>query len=144
MTTAAKVNFYLLKKGQSSEQYLFACRLCEKILTQKLKTYIHTDTQEQAQYLDDLLWSYRPESFLPHSMITTELDEDVNIIIGYADNYQQESDILINLSQEIPAFHANFSRIVEIIPADEDAKALGRMRWKHYKDAAYELETHDV
>jgi DNA polymerase-3 subunit chi len=144
MSNPAKVNFYLLKNGQSSEQYLFVCRLCEKIFAQKLKAYIHTDTEEQAQYLDDLLWSYRAESFLPHSMITTELDEDVNIIIGYADKYQQKFDVLINLSQDIPDFHAEFSRIVEIIPSDENAKALGRVRWKHYKDADYELEAHDV
>ncbi|MBN4053617.1 DNA polymerase III subunit chi [Haliea sp. AH-315-K21] len=144
MSKMPKVNFYLLKHGQSSEQYTFACRLCEKILSQKLKAYIHTDTQEQAQYLDDLLWSYRPESFLPHCVIGTDLDEDVSIIIGYADKYQKKFDVLINLSQDIPDFHTSFSRIVEIIPADEEAKALGRVRWKHYKDASYELETHDA
>ncbi|MFL2840436.1 MAG: DNA polymerase III subunit chi [Pseudohongiellaceae bacterium] len=140
----SKVTFYLLKDGQSSEQYMFACRLCEKILSQKLKTYIHTDTKEQAEYLDDLLWSYQPESFLPHCIIDTNLDEDVSIVIGYADKYQKEFDVLINLSQEFPNFHTSFSRIVEIIPADEEAKALGRIRWKHYKVADYDLETHDA
>lgn len=140
----SKVNFYLLKNGQSSEQYVFACRLCEKILSQNLKAYIHTDTQEQAQYLDDLLWSYRPESFLPHCMIDTDLDEDVSIVIGYADKFQEKSDVLINLSQGIPDFHANFSRIVEIIPSDEEAKTQGRLRWKQYKDAGNEIETHDA
>ena len=140
----SKVNFYLLKNGQSSEQYVFACRLCEKILSQKLKAYIHTDTQEQAQYLDDLLWSYRPESFLPHCLIDTETDEEVSIVIGYADKFLEKSDVLINLSQDIPDFHASFSRIVEIIAADDESKAQGRLRWKQYKDAGYELETHEA
>ncbi len=140
----SKVNFYLLKQGESTEQYVFACRLCEKILSQKLKAFIYTDTQEQADYLDDLLWSYRPESFLPHCVIGTDLDEDVSIIIGYADKYQKGFDVLINLSQNIPEFHNEFNRIVEIIPATEDAKAQGRLRWKQYKDAANELDTHDV
>ncbi len=139
----SKVNFYLLKQGQSSEQYVFACRLCEKILSQKLQAYIHTDTKEQAHYLDDLLWSYRPESFLPHCVIDTEFDEDVSVVIGYADKYQKDFDVLINLSQNIPDFHSNYSRIVEIIPASEKGKALGRVRWKQYRDAEYELETHD-
>ncbi len=139
----SKVNFYLLKQGQASEQYVFACRLCEKILSQNLKAYIHTDTEEQAQYLDDLLWSYRPESFLPHCVIDTDVDEDVKLIIGYAEKYQKNFDVLINLSQDIPAFHTEFSRIVEIIPAEENAKALGRLRWKKYKDSGLELETHE-
>lgn len=139
-----KVNFYLLKQGESTEQYVFACRLCEKILSQKLKAYIHTDTQEQANYLDDLLWSYRPESFLPHCVIDTELDEEVSIVIGYADKYQQGFDVLINLSQSIPEFHAEFPRIVEIIPASEEAKTQGRVRWKQYKEADCDLDTHDV
>lgn len=137
-----KVNFYLLQQGESTEQYVFACRLCEKILSQNLKAYIHTDTQEQADYLDDLLWSYRPESFLPHCVIDIELDEEVSIVIGYADKYQQGFDVLINLSQSIPEFHAEFPRIVEIIPASEEGKAQGRVRWKQYKEAAYELDTH--
>ncbi len=119
----SKVNFYLLKQGESTEQYIFACRLCEKILSQKLKACIYTDTQEQADYLDDLLWSYRPESFLPHCVFDTELDEDVSIIIGYADKYQQGFDVLINLSQSIPEFHGEFPRIVEIIPDTEEGKA---------------------
>lgn len=140
----SKVNFYLLKNGESSEQYVFACRLCEKILSQQLKAYIHTDTLEQAQYLDDLLWSYRPESFLPHCLIDTDVDEDVNIVIGYADKNQKDFDVLVNLSQEIPEFHTNFSRIVEIIPANDESKAQGRLRWKRYKDAGNELETHDA
>lgn len=140
----SKINFYLLNDGQSTEQYVFACRLCEKILSQKLKTYIHTDTQEQAQYLDDLLWSYRPESFLPHCMVDIELDEDVSIVIGYADKFLEKSDVLINLSQDIPEFHTNFSRIVEIIPSDDEAKAQGRLRWKLYKDAGNEIEAHNT
>jgi DNA polymerase III subunit chi len=139
-----KVDFYLLKQGQSTEQYVFACRLCEKILSQNLKAYIHTDTVEQANYLDDLLWSYRPESFLPHCMIDIELDEEVSIVIGYAEKYQQGFDVLINLSQGIPKFHDEFSRIVEIIPASEEDKAKGRERWKQYKEAKCDLDTHDI
>lgn len=140
----SKVNFYLLKQGQSTEQYIFACRLCEKILSQNLKAYIHTDTEEQANYLDDLLWSYRPESFLPHCVIDTELDEDVSIVIGYAEKYQHGFDVLINLSQSIPEFHADFPRIVEIISASEDDKTKGRERWKQYKEAGHDLDTHNV
>lgn len=140
----SKVNFYLLKNGQTSEQYFFACRLCEKILSQKLKAYIHTDTQEQARYIDDLLWSYRPESFLPHCLIDTNLDKDVSIVIGYADKFLEESDVLINLSQSVPDFHGSYSRIVEIIPSGEEGKLAGRLRWKKYKDASYELEMREA
>ena len=104
--TIPKANFYLLSQDQPAEQYVFACRLCEKILSQNLKAYIHTDTEEQAQYLDDLLWSYRPESFLPHYLYGTEVDEAVSIVIGYTVNYHQGFDVLINLSSNIPKFHA--------------------------------------
>tara|TARA_R110000824_G_scaffold7892_6_gene35895 strand:- start:5606 stop:6031 length:426 start_codon:yes stop_codon:yes gene_type:complete len=140
----SKVNFYLLGQDQPTAQHVFACRLCEKILSQKLKAYIHTDTEEQAQYMDDLLWSYRPESFLPHCLVDTEVDEDVSIVIGYADKYLQGFDVLINLSQEIPVFHSEFERIVEIINASETDKAQGRERWRYYKEAGHELEKHEA
>lgn len=139
-----KANFYLLSQEQPAEQHVFACRLCEKILSQNLNAYIHTDTEEQAQYMDDLLWSYRPESFLPHCLVGTETDEEVSIVIGYADKYQQGFDVLINLSREVPDFHSEFKRIVEIISAAEAAKALGRERWKYYKEAGYEVQKHEA
>ncbi len=140
----SKVSFYLLKQGQAAERYIFACRLCEKISSQNLKIYLHTDTREQAQYLDDLLWSFRPDSFLPHSLLDTEIDEDVIILIGHGEQYQQECDVLVNLSDSVPPFYQHFERVAEIISNDEQEKDQGRQRWKAYKEAGVEIETHQA
>ncbi len=140
----SKVNFYLLKQEQTADQYLFACRLCEKILSQKLKIYFHTDTEEQAQYLDDLLWSFRPDSFLPHCLIDTDIDEEVSVVIGSGENFLDKFDVLINLSENFPSFSKQYDRVVEIICSNESSKALGRQRWLDYKNAGFELEKHDL
>ncbi len=140
----SKVSFYLLKQGQAKERYLFACRLCEKISAQKMKIYLHTDTHEQATYLDDLLWSFRPDSFLPHCLLETDIDEEVSIRIGHGENFQQDFDVLINLGEQVPAFYRHFDRVAEIISTDETEKALGRQRWSQYKEAGVELETHQA
>lgn len=140
----SKVSFYLLKQGQAAERYLFACRLCEKISAQKLKIYLHTDTYEQATYLDDLLWSFRPDSFLPHCLLGADIDEEVSIRIGHGENFQKNFDVLINLSEQVPAFYGQFDRVAEIISTDETEKAQGRQRWSQYKEDGVELETHQA
>jgi DNA polymerase-3 subunit chi len=138
----SKVSFYLLKQGQRADRYVFACRLCEKISAQNLKIYLHTDTQEQAEYLDDLLWSFRPDSFLPHSLQNIEIDEEVSILIGYGEHFQQAFDVLVNLSDSVPPFYQHFERVVEIISNDEQEKIQGRKRWVAYKEAGIEPESH--
>ena len=139
-----KASFYLLSQDKPLDQYLFACRLCEKILSQKLQAYIHMQTEKLAHYMDDLLWSYRPESFLPHCLIDADIDEEARIIIGYADNYQDKADVLINFGQVLPPDPENFQRIVEIISSEESSRALGRQRWQAYKEAGFDLEKHEV
>lgn len=138
----ARISFYLLKQDQAAERFLFACRLCEKILSQDLKIYIHTSTAEQARYLDDLLWSFKPESFVPHCLVDTDIDEDISVLIGYDDRYLESYDVLINLTESVPDFYAKYPRVVEIITAEESEKTQGRERWKVYKEAGHELESH--
>jgi DNA polymerase-3 subunit chi len=144
----SKVSFYLLKQGQAAERYVFACRLCEKISAQKMKIYLHTDTPEQASYLDDLLWSFRPDTFLPHCLLDTEIDEKVSILIGHGEsgheNPEKDFDVLVNLSETVPTFYRQFDRVAEIISADETEKAQGRQRWSQYKEDGVELETHQA
>lgn len=140
----SKVSFYLLKQDQAVERYVFACRLCEKVFAQGLKVYIHTDTAEQAQYMDDLLWSFRPDSFLPHALIDTEIDEDVTIVIGHGEQHQPGYDVLINLGEEVPSFFSEYPRVAEIVTAADEEKQRGRQRWSSYKEAGAELESHQA
>ena len=76
-----KVDFYSLQQSDEQARLFFACRLTEKVLGQKLKIYIHTDSESAAQEMDDLLWSFKPESFIPHTLVG--MDDDMEDLKTY-------------------------------------------------------------
>lgn len=135
-----KINFYIIKQTQQAELLFFVCRLTEKIYSQGHKIYIHTESSEMAETLDDLLWSFRPESFLPHEIMNSNDEDTPPIIIGFGNEHIGEKDVLINLATEVPVFHGDFQRIAEIVRNEESCKQLGREHWSFYKSKNYSLE----
>jgi DNA polymerase-3 subunit chi len=55
-----------------------------------------------------------------------------------------EADLLINLSVELPAGLDRFSRVAEVIDADDDRRRRGRERFKAYREMKLPLETHQL
>jgi DNA polymerase-3 subunit chi len=51
-------------------------------------------------------------------------------------------DVLINLSEVVPAFINKFKRIAEIVDDIEPAREAGRRRYKFYKQQEHELKIH--
>lgn len=143
-----QVDFYSLKETDEQARLFVACRLTEKAMGQGLKIYIHADNEQAAQEMDDLLWSFKPESFIPHAIVGVDVelseDDDVPVFIGYFDAAPAGADLLINLASAIPSFHNKFSRIAEIVPNQESAKANLREHWTAYKSLGYELKHHEL
>jgi len=140
-----QIDFYSLQQSEEQDRLFFTCRLCEKAVNQGLKIYIHTDSEQVAQEMDDLLWSFKPESFIPHAIIGIDdeltADEEIPVFIGCIGEFPGKGDLL-NLGRDIPDFHGNFSRIAEIVPNSEDAKSNLRDHWNTYKSRGYELNHH--
>lgn len=143
-----QVDFYILKQQEEQDRRVFACRLAEKVVNQGLKIYIHADSEQEAQEMDDLLWSFRPDSFIPHAIVGIDeeltTDEDIPVFIGFSEEHPSGADLLINLSPDIPSFYEQFSRIAEIVPNSEDAKSNLREHWKVYKEKGFELKPHEL
>ncbi len=141
-----QVDFYLIQQPAQEDRMVFACRLCEKAMSQGMKIYIHTGSEKAAQDMDDLLWSFKPESFIPHAIVgldeDLDADEEIPVFIGFGASCSISATLLINLSEEIPAFHDQFERIAEIVPNQEAAKSKLREHWNIYKTKGFDLKHH--
>lgn len=139
----ARIDFYVL--GQSGEQARrsFACRLAEKAYRLENTVHIQTDTREDAEKLDELLWTFRDGSFIPHH-VAGGADLDSPVTIGFGTGAGTGADLLINLCEEIPQSAASFPRIAELVTSDEDARARSRRRFAAYRDQGHEIETHKL
>lgn len=139
-----KVDFYILDDNQAASQWHFVCRLAEKAWQQGHKVYIHTENGGQSSQLDDLLWTFHDESFLPHSLDSSPDADSVNVHIGHSEEPLHHDDVLINMSSEVPMFFSRFKRVAEVVAGDEQAKQAGRERFRFYRDRGYPLQSHSI
>jgi DNA polymerase III subunit chi len=139
-----KVSFYILTGKSPQLRERFACKLVEKAYRLGHHVYIQVAAPLQAQELDDLLWTFRPGSFVPHARINTAEAIDAPVLIGQGESPETACDLLINLSLEVPAFFSRFKRIAEIIDQEEALRQAGRQHYRYYRDHDCVLETHEL
>jgi DNA polymerase III subunit chi len=139
-----KIDFYILSDTTPNAHLHFACRLIEKAYKNRHRIYIHTDNKTDAHTLDELLWTYRDDSFLPHNLYGEGPEPAPPIQIGFDVIPEKHRDILINLSKEIPAFYAQFARILECVPQDATLQELARDHYKYYRAQGHNITTHKL
>jgi len=141
-----RIDFYVLKSAAAKQRWAFACRLTEKAYLRDLKIVIVNDTLADAQALDELLWTFNERSFIPHKVCLDErsVDPATPVHLTLESIAIPTADLLVNLAQRLPAQMQRFTRIAEIIDADEERRRLGRERFKAYRDLKLTLETHQI
>ncbi|NCF20312.1 MAG: DNA polymerase III subunit chi [Haliea sp.] len=137
-----RVGFYVVQDAEHSQRLQVAARLADKAFARGHRIFINAADQGQAEALDQLLWHFRPASFLPHGLVGEEHAE--TIAIGWGQDPEGHSDLLINLQLEIPAFFSRFQRVAEVVTQDADSLAALRRSWTFYKERGYQLEKHDL
>tara|TARA_R110002049_G_scaffold9501_7_gene48334 strand:- start:1277 stop:1702 length:426 start_codon:yes stop_codon:yes gene_type:complete len=139
-----RVSFYILKGSEDHDRQVFACRLIEKAYKQGNQIYIHTDNADKAEQINQVLWSFRTDSFVPHQFIDSANADNCPVLIGYNSKPPRLMDLLINLGDEQPIFFSQFERVAEFINDDKELKLLGRERYRFYQQRGYELSTHKI
>ena len=141
----ARVDFYVLSQSGEQARQLYACRLAEKAYKLEHTVHIHTGDEATASRLDELLWTFRDGSFVPHNLVRTGVEaSEAPVSVGCDPGYAGSRDLLINLDDAIPACASAFPRIAELVTSDEDSKQKSRRRFVAYRDEGHELETHNV
>ena len=139
----AEVSFYILPTESLQDRYLFACKLIEKAYRSGHFCYVLTDSIEQSRQLDDLLWTFRPGSFIPHQIYTGEPpDIEKVILIGSLNAPENWQKTLFNLSSHYPDLGSQTERILEILDNSETTKEAGRARYRQYQQSGMKVTTH--
>jgi len=137
----ANIDFYLLTESSLVVAGRYICRLVEKCYQQQQRTYIYTDSEKFAYQLNDLLWTFNDTSFIPHNIYEENPNSMALVKIGYTKvDLKDHNDVLINLTESVPAFYKTFKQVVELIPSDELLKTAGRKKYKFYKTEGCKVE----
>ena len=126
------------------DKLLYACRLIRKARAADMKIVVYLQNVQQQQALDEALWTFSEQDFLPHVAAGDALAPQTPVILTHdAADVLPHHQVLINLSQQTPEHFARFERMFEIVSTDEDDLVAGRERYKQYQQRGYPL-THFV
>ncbi|VUD68999.1 DNA polymerase III subunit chi [Thalassocella blandensis] len=140
-----QIDFYVLEIANSLEaQRDFACRLVDKAMQQGNQILIATENASHSQAIDDQLWRFRPESFLPHAIAGSAEAADTPIVISHNENDVEHHDVLINLRHSVPKQFSRFERLVEIVVQQAEILDLSRKNFAFYKKRGYPINTHKL
>lgn len=134
-----RIDFYLLADSDEIARQRFASRWAHRAVSEGKRVHMRVD-RDLAEALDDLLWDYPPEQFLPHALLADANGEPVTV--GTPDEAPPHRELLLNLHSDIAPDFQRFERVAEVILAPERAAARGKYRT--YRDRGYPLFHHEL
>jgi DNA polymerase III subunit chi len=139
-----RADFYLIQKPRFREEPLrLVCELARKAYDANLWTLVLARDAEQAEALDDLLWAFDEDAFIPHQIAGSDDEDDLTpVLIVTPDRDIALRPLVINL-RDAPV-EGEFERVLEVVPADDSARGPLRERWKQYQARGLEVKKYDM
>ncbi len=140
----ARADFYLIGKPRFREQpLLLVCELARKACDAGLPMLVLCASATQAEQLDDLLWSFDPDAYVPHQIVGADEDEEeVPVLLAAPEHDAGLRPMVLNLRDA--AVPDGFERVLEVVPADDSARGPLRERWKQYVARGIDVKKHDM
>lgn len=104
----------------SEEKLRCVCKCVEHAFYQKQRVLIRVANQQVASYIDDLLWRYSHESFIPH--VVSESPIQAAVVITTQDENLNEAQVLLNLKQDPYQQKPLPAQIYELMDLSDESK----------------------
>lgn len=132
-----RIGFYHLQRTML-EQAL--PKLLEKVLQSRQRAVVMAGSVERVAFLDQLLWTCEPESWIPHGAAR---DGDASlqpIYLTAEDENPNNAKILLLTDGVVSARLTDFERCLTLFDGnDEMAVQAARDLWKEWKSLGYDL-----
>ncbi len=105
--------------------------LVEKSLERGWKVVVETGSEERAEALDLLLWTYRDDSFLPHARAGGDADALQPVLITTRPHNPNDAHVRFFVDRAVPQSGGGYQRIVFLFSGhDPDAVTEARTAWR--------------
>jgi DNA polymerase-3 subunit chi len=139
-----RADFYLIDQPRfRDDPLLLVCELARRAFDAGQPAAILARSAEEAEQLDEKLWSFDPDAYVPHQLAGDEDDTEAPILIVAPGVEVPERPLLLNLREDCPP--AGRAELVkEVVAADPAEREGSRRRWSEYKRRGYELRKFDL
>ncbi len=140
----SRADFYLIAKPRFlTEPLRLVCELARKANDAGLQTLVLARDQAQAEELDELLWSFDDDAYIPHQIAGEDADEEeALVLIAVPGSTASSRPLVINLRDD--PYLGACDRVLEVVPADPAAREPLRERWRQYKALDFTLNKYDM
>ena len=138
-----RADFYLIDKPRfRDDPLLLVCELAKKAFEAGQATLILARSFDQAEQLDEKLWEFDEDAFIPHQIAGDDDDAITAVLIVPPGVDAADRPLVINLRDACAP--GLFERVLEVVPADEAQRLGSRKRWTTYKAAGLDVAKHDM
>ena len=118
-----------------------ACEIAEHLYAKGGSLQVIAVDDEQADRLDDLLWTFKPDSFIPHGISTGAADEvEQPVVITTKKERLKKINVLLMMDCLETGLVKQFSYAVHLIVVDNSERlAASRSYWAQLKEAGFML-----
>ena len=118
-----------------------ACEIAERTYVQGNRLQIIAADQQQAVRLDDLLWTFRPDSFVPHGFPKGKKDEPLPPVVITTERKKIPSfEFLLMLDYCPIETLVQFSRVIHLVVVDKRERLeASRGYWAQLREAGFSL-----
>jgi DNA polymerase-3 subunit chi len=139
-----RADFYQLKSDDPASRYPLLCRLLEKCLGVGQQVYIICRDEAEAQHLNQYIWAFKPDSFIPH--MCAHEDAQAIVLLGHAATpssaQPQHRQICINLSLALAP--EAFERVIELVVLETDMLHAAREHYARYSQLGWTMQYHKL
>lgn len=131
-----RIEFYVLSSAIPADRLRAACQLAMKAWRAGMPVFLRGSDATQCAELDDWLWRFKAESFVPHSLY--EEDAQAPVVIGLDEEPARVQGVLINLGSTLSPQVEHFSRVIEIVNQEPDLLTACRENFRSYRQRGYD------
>ncbi len=126
----------------ASRMEMRACEIAEHTYAQGDRLQIIAIDEEQAARLDDLLWTYKPDNFVPHGLWKSMDDESAAQPVVITTRKERVPGIASLLTMDYCPVEMvrQFSTVIHVVVVDNQERLeASRRYWTLLKDAGFSL-----
>jgi len=145
--------FYVLKQNEEQDKtdlethipahFDLAARLAADQFRQGKRIFIYTNDKDDSHLIDEHLWSFEADSFVPHNLQGEGPANGAPVEIGDSTPVGNRR-ILINLATKVPDFINRFNQVFDFVPSDTNLKQAARERYKYLRQMGVNISTQDI
>lgn len=114
--------------------------LLEKSLQRGWRVVVQTASEERRDALDQHLWTYRDDSFLPHGTDSGHHADRQPVLLCVSESNANAANVRFVVDGASPPDPADYDRLVFMFDGhDQEQLETARGHWRNFKDSDHDL-----